>query len=430
MRVFASRRPHSGECGYEFLEVLEHGCLGMTHSATVQASGVCPANAAFANPDEPPRRRIALLRRSWRLDSGAARQINAFLDFFESQSCETTLIACNWEGASRQRVLTCKPLPLGRVWREWAFTRKVQMLLAERRFDLVQSHERIPGCDVYRAGDGVHREWLRQKARVQSRLGQCLTAVSPWHWIVKRNERRMFEGPQLRAVICNSRMVRDEILQWFQIDPRKLHVIYNGVDTARFHPELRRHRREVRRQLGIPHDATLFAFVGSALRYKGLATAIEAMSRTPGAWLVVIGKDKHKTRYQRQARRLACGDRLRMVGVQPDVAPFYGAADALVLPSLYDAMPSVALEAMAAGLPVLTSTKCGAAELIVGGDNGYVRDALDAAGFANAMCKLTDPPRRRRMGEAARVTVEPLNLEATRRRLTQLYTQLLDERID
>jgi UDP-glucose:(heptosyl)LPS alpha-1,3-glucosyltransferase len=119
-----------------------------------------------------------------------------------------------------------------------------------------------------------------------------------------------------------------------------------------------------------------------------------------------------------------------MVGVQPDVTPYYGAADALVLPSLYDAMPSVALEAMACGLPVVTSTKCGAAELIAEGENGFVRDALDVAGFAHAMHQITDPDRRRRMGAAARDTVEPLNLEATRRRLRQLYSQLLYERFD
>jgi UDP-glucose:(heptosyl)LPS alpha-1,3-glucosyltransferase len=402
----------------------------MTHAAILQENGVCPANAIFSDALQPQRRRIALIRRGWRLDSGAARQINAFVDFFQSQSCETTLIACDWEGPSRQRVLKCKPLPLGRVWREWAFPRQVQRLLAQRRFDLVQSHERIPGCDVYRAGDGVHREWLRQKARVQSPLGRCFTAISPWHGIVKLNERRMFECPQLRAVLCNSRMVRDEILQWFQIDPRKLHVIYNGVDTARFHLGLRRLRGEVRERLRIPDSATVFVFVGSALRYKGLPVAMEATSQTPGAFLIVVGKDKHKARYLRQSRRLGIADRVRMVGVQRDVAPFYGAADALLLPSLYDAMPSVALEAMACGLPVVTSTKCGAAELIVEGENGYVRDALDAAGFAHALRELTDPQQRRRMGDAARTAVEPLNLDATRDRLRQLYTQLLDERID
>jgi UDP-glucose:(heptosyl)LPS alpha-1,3-glucosyltransferase len=90
-------------------------------------------------------------------------------------------------------------------------------------------------------------------------------------------------------------------------------------------------------------------------------------------------------------------------------------------------MPNVALEAMACGLPVVTSTKCGAAELIVEGENGYVRDALDADGVSHAMRLLTDSQRARRMGEAARATVEPFNLQATRRRLSHLYSQLLDE---
>jgi UDP-glucose:(heptosyl)LPS alpha-1,3-glucosyltransferase len=221
---------------------------------------------------------------------------------------------------------------------------------------------------------------------------------------------------------------RDDILHWFEVDPTKLHVIYNGVDTEKFHPRLRQHRAEVRRRLGVPDDATLFIFVGSALRHKGLAVTIEGLAQTPDSYLVVVGKHKHAGLFLRQAQRLGIAERVKMAGVQADVAPYYGAADALVLPSLYDIFPNVALEAMATGLPVATSAKCGAAELIVEGENGYVRDALDGPGFAHALRQLADPRRRESRSRAARAAVEPLNLEATRRRLIQLYHDLLDER--
>ena len=74
-------------------------------------------------------------------------------------------------------------------------------------FDLVQSHERISCCDIYRAGDGVHAQWLKNRARAISTARRWATALSPWHLYTLAAERRLFTSDQLRAVICNSQMV-------------------------------------------------------------------------------------------------------------------------------------------------------------------------------------------------------------------------------
>ena len=113
------------------------------------------------------------------------------------------------------------------------------------------------------------------------------------------------------------------------------------------------------------------------------------------------------------------------VGVREGVRPYYGAADVLTLPSLYDPFPNVVLEAMASGLPVVTSLKCGAAELIENGKNGFAGDALDVESQAAFMRTLLDAETRRRIGWAARQTVEPLTLTAMSDRLMQLYRELL-----
>ncbi|NOX54789.1 MAG: glycosyltransferase family 4 protein [Planctomycetes bacterium] len=369
--------------------------------------------------------RIAVVRQQYRAHGGAERFVTALATVLEEQGHHVTLIARNWSGWPN--VIRCDPPRFGRIGREWGFARAVLRELARRDFDLVQCHERIPGCEVYRAGDGVHREWLRQRRRVLSWPARLWLTVSPFHRYVLRAEKALYHHPNLRLVICNSRMVMRDILEHFQMDPAKLRVVYNGVDTRRFHPSLRRYRRVLRAQWGVGPEASVFLFVGSGFEIKGLRSVLAALGHVEGAHLVVVGRDKALPRFRRAANRLGIGPRVHFAGVQRDVAPFYGAADAFVLPSLYDSFPNAVLEAMATGLPVITSTKCGGAELIREGRSGYVCDALDIEGLSCAMRRLTDPNRRREMGQEARRTVEPLTPAAMRDRLLHIYHELLDE---
>ena len=228
-------------------------------------------------------------------------------------------------------------------------------------------------------------------------------------------------------MICNSRMVRDEIKQYFRLPDDKLPVIYSGVDTSIYHPDLKKHRAEIRARYAIPERATLFLFVGSGFERKGLSALLQAMARLPeNAFLLVVGRDKHAQRFRRSARALGLSRRVIFAGAQGDAKPYYGAADALVLLTLYDPFPNVVLEAMASGLPVVTSLKCGAAELIENGKNGFVGDALDIEGQTAYLRALLNPETRRRMSEAALQTVKPLTLAAMSDRLVRLYQELME----
>jgi len=370
---------------------------------------------------------IAIIRQKYRPDGGGERFVSGLLSVLRRRAYDVTLITRRWEGGANPSVLTCNPPKAGRMLRDWGFARAVCRRLKQYHFDLVQSNERIACCDVYRAGDGVHREWLSQRRRIQSLPARLFVALSPYHAYVKHAEKRLFESNRLRAVICNSRMVREEILNHFDIDGCKLRVIYTGVDTETFHPKLKAHRRAVRGELGIPDDAPAFIFVGSGFERKGLMRAISCLAQLPEAHLVVVGKDKRPGTYRRRAARLGLARRVHLLGVRQEVGPYYGAADALVLPTLYDPFPNVVLEAMACGLPVITSTKCGAAELIRKGRGGYVCDALDDRALTDAMRRLTDGGHCRQLGGEARRIVEPYTLDAMRDNLTQLYRELLHE---
>jgi UDP-glucose:(heptosyl)LPS alpha-1,3-glucosyltransferase len=370
--------------------------------------------------------KVAFVRQRYAHDGGAERFVSRALDALRSRNVSLTLVTREWRGGEGFEVIACNPFYLGRLWRDWSFARAVCRELEKRPFDLVQSHERIACCDIYRAGDGVHREWLKQRSRVLGRAGRLGLALNPYHHYVKAAERAVFTSARLKAVICNSRMVRDEIKRYFHLPDDKLPVIYSGVDTSVYHPDLKKHRAEIRARYGIPEGATLFLFVGSGFERKGLSALLQAMARLPdNVFLLVVGRDKHAQRFQRDAGALGLSRRAFFAGAQSDVKPYYGAADALALPTLYDPFPNVVLEAMASGLPVVTSLQCGAAELIENGRNGFAGDALDVEGQAGFMRILLDPETRQRLGLAARQTVEPLTLAAMSNRLTQLYQALL-----
>ncbi len=371
----------------------------------------------------PPR--VALIRQRYAHDGGAERFVSRALDALKSRDVRLTLITREWHGAEGFEVIRCDPFHLGRLWRDWSFARAACRAVRHGSFDLVQSHERLGCCDIYRAGDGVHREWLRQRARAQGPLARFGTALNPYHYYVRTAEKKLFESPRLKAVICNSRMVREEIREYFSVPGDKLHVIYSGVDTSAFHPDLKQHRGAVRSRHGIPDAATLLLFVGSGFERKGMAVLLEAVAKLPSdVFLLVVGRDRHIGRFHTRSEKLGLAQRAIFVGAKEDVKPYYGAADALVLPTLYDPFPNVALEAMACGLPVITSLKSGAAELIENGRNGYVCDALDVPALVTHLRAIT-PAGAKILGERARATVENMDLARMSEDLVRLYNSLL-----
>lgn len=385
--------------------------------------------------------KIALVRQKYNPYGGAERFVERALAALASQGVKTTLITRKWSGAdknadkvSEQDVLLCNPFYLGRLWRDRSFSLAVQKIVAEGKFDLVQSHERIPGCDIFRAGDGLHREWLANRSRLFSSISgsffgplrRTWLKLSPYNRYVVAAEGQLFTDPRLKAVICISEMVKREIQSHFSLPDERLHVIYNGVDLEAFNPSHQIRREEIRKTWGIPLEAPLFLFVGSGFERKGVAAILESLP--PTAWLMVIGKDRDTSRYVKIAKNKGIAERVVFAGKQNDVRGFYGAADAFVFPTLYEPFGNVVLEAMASGLPVVTSTICGGAELIRQGQNGYVCDALDTGVLRQHMEALCDRALAARMGAVARKSVEHLDLKTMADAMTALYSHLLSQK--
>ncbi len=369
--------------------------------------------------------RVALVRSRYNPAGGAERFVQGAVAALQSQGASLTIVTRSWPEHDGSAIVL-DPFHVGSLWRDVGFARAVCAELARRRFDLVQSHERIACCDVYRAGDGVHAQWLAQRARVQSPLARLATRASPHHRYLLAAERALFTSTRLRAVICNSRMVMREIGERFGTPADKLVLIRNAVDSTRFHPGLRGEMRAaVRQQLGIAQDANVVLHVGSGFERKGVGAFLEALARADAKpWGIVAGKDKRAPRYAQLAARLGIAERVRFVGSVSDVRPYLAAADCFLLATLYDPFPNAALEAMASGLPIVTTPQCGAAELVAEGENGFVRDALDIAGLAAALARL-DPESAARMGGRARESVAGLTPAAMAAEYLALYERLL-----
>lgn len=368
---------------------------------------------------------LAIIRQSYRPDGGAERIIQRMLTGLQQyHPLDISLITESWQGSEANfQVLKIPRQGWTRTARFEHFINNTQNLLKQHTFDWVQSHERVPGCQIYRAGDGVHAEWLRIRGEYLGRIGRWWQARDAFHQAVLKAELELFQHPNLQAVICNSEQVRQEILLHYpKVDPSSLHLVRNGIDLDYFTPPSMAEKLKARESLGIKANMPTLLFVGSGFERKGLPLILQALIRSPTWQLLVVGQDKHLKNYQKICLQWGISHRVKFLGVMKDVRPAYQAADVLVHPAWYDPAPNVILEAMVMGLPVITSQHCGNKELIEQGENGFVVPIKPIQALLDVLSSKSDWAL---MGESARKTVEQYPIERMIRELINLYQQVL-----
>ena len=271
-----------------------------------------------------------------------------------------------------------------------AFARALVSMGAQERCDLLFSLERVSRCDCYRAGDGVHRAWLARREQAAPGIRSWFRRWNPKHREILALEAELFTRDATRAVIANSHMVKAEIVRHYPLYPAdQIHVVHNGVPATGIRPGSYAQRVRTRKELGIADDEYVVLFAGSGWERKGLSHAIEAMNAAslPRAVLLVAGSgDKGAMPKSRHTIFL---------GPVKDMPRHYAAADVFLLPTLYDPFSNACLEALAAGLPVITTSSNGFAEIIEPGVEGDVlADPADVRALAQALMGWNDPARR------------------------------------
>jgi UDP-glucose:(heptosyl)LPS alpha-1,3-glucosyltransferase len=225
------------------------------------------------------------------------------------------------------------------------------------------------------------------------------------------------------------------MVQHFQTDPARISVIYNGVDVERFRPadspaSLAR-RSNIRRAWGWD-DRVVFLLVAHNFRLKGLDALLQALARirrTEKVGLAVVGNDS-PAKYRRLADRLDIGLDVKFLGDHADSAPIFQAADVYVQPTFYDPCSLVVLEAMASGLPTITTAANGAGELLVHGRSGFIlEDPRDVDRLGDFMKAALDAGFRRQAGRHARQTAETNTMDANSQRYLELYQSIAPRRL-
>lgn len=355
--------------------------------------------------------KIALLRQRVGGPGGAETTLQHLARGLTTAGHRITVYGVEAEDAARQVLgpeVAYVPVPVwsGKTGRLLSYALNTRRLLRQAAPQVVFSLERTLGPQVYRAGDGCHREWLRRRRPFLSPAARAAQGLSLFHRVMLALERRLFADPGLQRVIANSRQVQEEIIRHYRVDPGRMAVIYNGLDHERFRPLEEIERAALQARLGAPAGAPLVLFAGSGFRRKGLAFLLDAFGsmddKTAVLW--VVGKG-NPAPYHRQVRRLGLEGRLKFWGPQADLAPFYQAATLLALPTIYDPCSNVVLEALGCGLPVITTSANGAAEFLSPGENGEIMEHPDdRAGLSRALetyLRRGETPEVRRAAAAA-----------------------------
>jgi UDP-glucose:(heptosyl)LPS alpha-1,3-glucosyltransferase len=218
---------------------------------------------------------------------------------------------------------------------------------------------------------------------------------------------RRYEG----RVIAISRKVADELRDFYGMRG-PITVIPHGVDAARFNNGNReRHRAAMRLQMGVSANETLALYVGDLIKSHAYLKELSAAAPEVQFAIVTASRGYHWS-----------SPNVRIIPATSGIERYYAAADAFVFPTTYDAFGMVILEAMAAGLPTLTSDKAGAAELIDVGRDGFITPLNEWVEATAA--RLQDPTLLREAGSAAQQTAHRHDWSTAVRAVEQLYKEV------
>jgi UDP-glucose:(heptosyl)LPS alpha-1,3-glucosyltransferase len=291
-------------------------------------------------------------------------------------------------------------------------------------------------CDVFQPHFGSRPACAEAKLAFSPRwlrpLKRAFSALGPRDREFAALEARQYVDDG-RLILALSKRVACDFQRLHRVRADRIRLVYNGVDVQRFSPVHRQqHRPRIRASLGIDDQTVLLLIVAHNFRLKGVDALLRAMRRLCRHELPVhlaVAGGKHLRRYRAMARRLGVAPRVTFVGPVADTVPWYAAADLYVHPSLYDACSLVVLEALASGLPVITSRQNGASELLTEGQEGHVMaEPWDDAALARLVERVLDPWARQRMGQAARRLALEHTLERNCEQIEAVYHEVIDRR--
>jgi UDP-glucose:(heptosyl)LPS alpha-1,3-glucosyltransferase len=325
------------------------------------------------------------------LEKYAERLIKAFVQ----RGCEVTLVSsspnCSFENIKSVH-LPIQGLFGFQKLKNWdAMTKDFSK---RHPHDIVFTLDRITNATHIRAGNGVHASYLHK--RNEGLLRRFSFKVNPLHKTILNLEAQGFHSKELRKIIVNSHMVKEEIITHYNVDPSKIEVHHNGVEyeeMSTIFDNWEKTRSDLQRELQLSPNLYTFLFAGHHYKRKGLDDLLLGFAKIQDAQLLVVGKEKNAQRYRSLVHTLGLSGRVHFLGQRSDMRRLYAASDALVVPSLYDPFANVTVEALAMGLFVVSSSFNGGKEILDEHSGCVIEDLFDPSSIASSLEKAMRSPK-------------------------------------
>ena len=314
-----------------------------------------------------------------------------------------------------------------RAGRYGTFLKSLDAHLAAQTYDIVHAMLPVRHCHIYHPHAGLaaeamaagHLKYTGKLSRAASKIGNQLNLRRR---MMADVERELLTGPRPPVLLCLSELVKGMVTNHYTLPPEKLATLFNGVDLTRFTPAPDQ-RPADRRNLSIQDDQIAILIVAQNFALKGLKEAILALAEVsdPRLQLLVAGKDDPAP-YQQLAKSRGIGNQVHFLGHVADPRPLYRAADFFVLPTRRDSCSLVVLEALAMGLPVISTAANGACEIMQDSTHGFILpDPRSVPALAAAMKKMLPPAARQSMRDACLNLRPRLSSDAHVDRLLEIY---------
>ena len=336
-------------------------------------------------------------------------------------------------------VHTISGAALSRTRQSVTFAHRVTTQLAQQRFDVVHAISPCRGVDIYQPRGGTVAESVARNLALRNSLSarmvkQAANRLNFKQRYLLRLERTLFRDPGGPVVAALSDYVVRQLQEHYTLPPERICKVFNGVELPNVAPAQRQQdRREIRADFGIGEDTLLVLLVAHNFRLKGVGCWMEAQAKLlregmDSLQALVVGKGD-SARWHRLAARLGLARHLTFVGPSERVPAFRHAADVLVHPTFYDPCSRVVLEALASGLPTITTRWDGSAEMILEGVNGFVLDdPNNTTKLAELVQRLRDPELRASIGTEARGRADAFSMEQHARSMLELYEAVSKKR--
>jgi len=371
-------------------------------------------------------------------------------NYFNKKGHEIFIISTNWSKSNMKNgeeyeecdgikifsySLIQKPLLLKIFLNLLVSESAIKKLDKKYNFDIVHSHEGGQSLthDIITA-HACHRGWIKLANEMNKKNDPILRywfykigrELLPTNRLVLEVEKYNYKNKHYKKIIAVSTNLKKQIMDCYNVPSEDIVVIPNGVDCNKFKPNSEI-REKIRRKHKINEEEVVINFSGTDFNKKGLKYFINSLKliKAKNFKVFVIGKDNPKP-YKDLASRLGVLHKIVFAGFVPDISEYYAASDIFVFPTLYEPFGLVITEAMASGLPVITSKIAGAAEIMEDGKDGlFLKDPTNPEEITEKINILVeDENLRKQMSKNARKTAEKYSWDKVAKKTLDVYEEI------